>query len=239
MPLVQIQKPFAFGKLTQTAGTVINRFVPPAFGFRPLVQELVFTNGATAHTLTGFRTLNRTRVAADAAGAAASFQIMADPGNYTFLPDYCSADFLTANRGLVFNGKTPGPHNVKAWTPSVANNLIAANDWVAVRQPDGIWWVGQPSAVATGADGVVTLTATVPTGGFVKGAEVHFLGATTDTNPNSGLAHQQWAGVASDTQVFSNEAGILVGDVGDALLIQSNNATNAGTIDRVSGGYMR
>lgn len=217
MPLISsLMKLFAFGKLTQTAGTVISRFVPPVKTMRPVVDKIVFTNSTTAHTLTAFLPLGMTRVKTAAAAAATTFDVTFDPGDYT----------------KSLNNFTRG------FTPSVANNLIAASDYIAVELPDGNWSVGTVSAVTTNSDGSVTLTYTVPTGGFNANARVHFFGVTTDVNPRTGLAHQQFAGVASDTTVFQDDAGVVVGAaIGDSVLIQSNNATAAGTIDRISGGY--
>lgn len=240
MILGTLVRPFSLPRSTVAFGTAITRFVPGYRQLRPVIDKVVATAAGTAHTLTVMAPIGKCRVAAAAAGAAASFVLTFDPGDFTKTMDYASADFMAAlaNRNFLANGKLLGPHNVRGYTPSVANNLIAANDWLAVRQGDSNWWWGQATAVATGSDGSITVTATVPTGGFQAGAEVHFFGTTTDTNPMTGLAHPQRPIAANDTSVFTDDLAAFAGaGMGDSLLLHDNNATATGAIDQVSGAY--
>jgi hypothetical protein len=210
-------RPWAFAELTQNAGTTIERVVPGVYNLRPVVQKFSYTAGATAHTLTAMLPLNKTRLSAAAAAAAASVILTNDPGDYT----------KTLNNTL------------RGYTPSVANNLIATNDFVAIKKPDGLWSLHKITGATTNSDGTVTILLTVPTGGFLAGAEVHFFGITTDTNPNTGLAHQKFTLAASVETVQTGEELVTGAGLGDSIVIQSNNATNAGTLNRVQGGYTR
>lgn len=209
---------FAVPKQTQTAGTVIKDVIPPLQNLRTKLALLKYTVSTTAHTITVLRPLAKTTVKTAAAASATSLIITRDPGNYS------------ANATL----------DQKQFTPSVANNLIAANDWFAVRKPDGTWLLDKPSAATTNADGSVTLTVSaLPTGGIAAGADFFFFGITTDTNPQDNKAHPSFASGTSQTITFGDGSSSLVEgyNLGDPLMLHSDNATAAGTLEQAAGFY--
>lgn len=99
------------GKLTQTAGTVIQFLIPPRSQKKTKLVKLVVTTLGTAHVLTVFRVLGKAKLtAAVAAGASPVLPLDVDPGDY-------------------------------ASTSSTPDNPIAAGDYVAVQKPDGTYLV--------------------------------------------------------------------------------------------------
>lgn len=182
------------GSDTQTAGTVINRLVPARVGAFSRITKLVYTAGATAHTVYAMRSLGRTTLSADAAASQAVINLTAEPG------------------------------------PS--GNTIAANDYVAIRQDNGAVIVAKVSSVSSLA---VTLTANLSVA-ISAGASVWFFGVAGDTDPKTTLVHPKFTGTASVTTSYSDDAGGVVASHAkdEPILVQSNNATNAGVIEQVS-----
>ena len=221
MPIANIYGTRSFGKVTAAAGTAYTFLVEPMNNAEAMLRFLQFTVLGTAHTLTVMRPLSSQQVSgqsqrcscyltAAAAAAQAVININQDPGVYT----------------AYFSG-----------TPSVANNVIAANDYVAVKLVDGTWQVGVVSSVATLA---ITLTANLGTGGAASAAPVWFFGITTDTNPYDGKAHPAY-------NLFANSAPLNIGAedapiastfrVGEPLLLYVNNATAASVLERGIAEY--
>ena len=107
---------------------------------------------------------------------------------------------------------------------SLTPGAIAAGDVLVIQKPDGTWHTGQVSSVSTLA---ITLTANVPTGGFNSGATVFFMGAAADV-----VGTGDFALAASATTALSDtEAGVYSGNEDGPLVVESNNATAAGTLD--------
>lgn len=205
------------GRLTAAAATIVTYLVPPVQSKRAKLTAFEVLVGATAKTLTVMRPLAKTTVSVVAAAGATSLILTRDPGAYA------------AN--AVLDGRP---------VPSVSNNLIAANDYIAVQQPDGLFWVLKPSAVTTNSDGTVTLTvAAVPTGGIKAGAKVYFFGIITDTDPNTGIAHPLFNCPVNGTTALEAVEGSLAESVitGDPLLIHNANATDQSWIERLEGVY--
>lgn len=199
-------------------GTAITAFIPPMQNQRTKIALMKYTAAGTAHTVTVLRPLAKTTVKTAAAASATSLVITRDPGNYS------------ANATL----------DQKQFTPSVANNLIAANDYFLVRKPDNTYLLATCSAATTNADGSVTLTVSaLPTGGIAAGADFWFFGITTDTNPNDNKAHPAWAAPASATTTYGDGSSSVVETIGmtEPMMIYSNNATATGTLEMVSGFY--
>lgn len=69
-----------YGKQTQTAGTVINRLLPPNKNGRLRVTKVSATASTTAHTLTALKSLGRTTASSAAASGQAIVNFAADPG---------------------------------------------------------------------------------------------------------------------------------------------------------------
>ena len=212
-----VARSFGRGKQTQTAGTEILEFIPPKPTRRPKITRIDYTNLGTAHTGTVMGALGKTKTVGVQVAGAVSLVLARDPGKY-------ATNFAADGRGV----------------PSVADNLIAANDFVAVRKPDGTWLVAKPSAASTNADGTVTLTVSaLPTGGIAAGADVWFFGINTDTNPNTNKAHEVFPFPASVQQVYGgSDAPIAEAwGLGEPLLFHDGNATNAGTLNEIQGVY--
>lgn len=213
----------AYGKLTQSAGTAIVRLIEGRAGTIARLRYLSYTAGATAHTLTVMRPLNKTCFTVLAAAGQAVVNIQANPGSYAAL----------AQNGV---------------TIRTADNLLAGSDYVAYQCADKTWVVDTVSSISSLA---VTLTTNLPTGGVLAGGVLWFFGAITDTNPGEALAHPQLALGASATTTFGsvtdNYAGFLgslppysplgMTGLGEPMLLHSGNATNAGTLDSVSVLY--
>lgn len=204
---------------TATADTAFTSLIPPARRLRTKLTKTSYTAGGTAHTLTCMTPLARTYVYSAAAAAATSLVIARDPGNY-------SANALADGR---------------PFTPSTANNLIAANDYIVVMKPDGTFLVTQPSGASTDATtGRVTLTVSaLPTGGIAANAPVWFLGAIGDTNPQTAEAHFQFTMTASTTTTIGDGIGafLVTPSFDEPILLHSGNATAAGTLLYATGIY--
>ncbi len=71
-----------YGKLTQTAGTVISRLIEPRKNAWTRITGVLTTTAATAHLLTLLRPLGRTTFSAVAAAGQAVVTLTADPGAY-------------------------------------------------------------------------------------------------------------------------------------------------------------
>ncbi len=119
--------------------------------------------------------------------------------------------------------------------PGVTGNLIAANDLLAIRETDGVTRLYIVSSVSTLA---ITLTTNL-TAGAAAGASVWNFGILTDTDPRTGVAHPTLAGTASVASTYEDrEGGVIAGhEVDSPLLVDSNNATAAGTLNQLSWSY--
>lgn len=210
---------FGFGRITQTAGTIIIRLVPGMKNLRTKVTKAVVTNSTTAHTLTFMRPLGKTTLSAAAAAAQTTIVLSVDPGNY-------SAAATAAGRP----------------TPSVANNLLASGDYFAIRGPDGVWFHSLINGTpVTASDGKCTIvsTANVPTGGLPAGSTFYTFGVLTDTDPRTGIVHPLFTIPVSATTTFDGGNGSVAEtiDQNEPIMIQENNATAAATLEQVSGVY--
>jgi len=227
-----IYKRKGYGRITAVAGTVITRLVEPMPGLFTSLAETWYINAGTAHALTVMRPLGKTFASAAAAAAQAVINIAQNPGTYS--------NFGTIN---------------------TANNNIAANDYVVYQSADGNYNITTVSSVATLA---ITLAGNVPTAGVLKGAPFWFFGITTDTNPADNLAHPAFTLTASaTTKLFGIDPGdTMAGGIGsiapaigigalystsngawplngqnEPIILHSDNATAAGTLEKVTAVY--
>ena len=196
----------------------LNQPAPAAFSH---VSSLIYADTGTSHQVTVMRPLNWTYLTAALASAGTTLALAADPGLYSTAYKY----------------PTPGGHLVA----SVANNAIAANDYVAFQLRDGSWHY---STVASGSGTAPVLTTAVPTvtgGGADAGTVVYFFGISTDKNPQTNLVHHYWlslAGTARLEMLGQGSGGTFAAlNRGDPMIIYSANATNAGTLISASGFY--
>ena len=208
----------SLGKVTQTADTVITQLVPPVKGAYAALARVQYLASTTAHTLTVLRPLNWTTFSADAAAGQAVVNLLEDPGSYS-----------TTWAGRI------GPAGA---TPSTANNGIAANDFVVYELPDGNYVMDTVSSVSSLA---ITLATNVPTGGVKKGGRLWFFGITTDTSPQTKKAHTQFTLAASATTTLAKKQGVFYRSLNryDPLILHSDNATAAGTLERTTVLYLK
>jgi hypothetical protein len=118
--------------------------------------------------------------------------------------------------------------------PGNTGNAIAANDWIALRHDDGITRLHRVSSVSTLA---ITLTANLTVAASAN-QPVWFFGAVGDTDPKIGEAHNALAGIASATTTYEDApdgAGLFSSHASfEPILVQSNNATAAGTLQQLT-----
>lgn len=223
--------------LTDTAGHKLTVLVPPRKNSFTRLLSILYTVGTTAHTLTVLREKARTTTTAAAAGGQAVINLAADPGKLL-----------------------KGPNGTAS---SVADRGIAANDWLAFELADGTFWFDQVASVSTLA---ITLQTNLPSGTaltnpVLAGAVVWFFGLPGDQNPldvatvtskgatptATASAHPVFDAfaAASGTQQITL-GGIASEDVAglcrspvpySPILVQSNNATVAGTIEHYAWSH--
>ena len=187
---------------------------------------LQYTPPANAQQLTLMSPFTKfAALVAPAVAGATTFQIGADPGKYSL---------------NLFPGATIPE-------PSVADNPISANHIVAIQGPDRILTVFKVASVAV-ANNIWTITIStagapyataIPTQGYPTGARMFFFGLLTDTNPLTGLAHPT-VPLASSTPLTlgaNNQTVFESNEREEPILIYSNNATLAGTLNWASGVY--
>jgi hypothetical protein len=227
---------FSRPKKTQTAGTIITSLIQPRNKMRTKVTTLKYTAAGTAHTLTILRPLSKVKIVTAVAAGGTSYVLSRDPGNYS------ANATLDALKGPNSDGAQFALSGNNGGTPIVANNLIASGDFLAIQtaQPGTFFLATVSGSPATAANGQCTVTATAaPTGGVPAGAEVYFFGTTTDTHPVTGEAHPAYTGAASVTTTIDGNGGEVASAFGvdEPLLIHSDNATAAGTLELATGVY--
>lgn len=186
------------------------------------VTTVLYSTGGTAHQLVIARPFNRTHITkAIAAGtASAAFKLDVDPGKYSTSYKY------------PVTGGVPG---------LIADNLIAANKYIALQLDDGSWFLDL-IASGTFAGNNLVLTTTLPAGvGASLGNAVYYYGnITSDKNPATGVINPTTLMAASGTRASWSETtcGIVSAfNPGDPLIVYSPNGTATGTFDSVSGFY--
>lgn len=195
--------------------------VQPAPGAFTHVSSLIYTAGTTAHDVVVLRPLNWTYLT-EAAGVNDTTVVIADdPGVYS------------TNYRYPLSGAVTKP-------TSVADNAIAANDYVAFQRLDGTWHVSTVASVSGLTVTLNTATPNVTGAGAAKYAMVYFFGVAADVNPQTGLAHLAFKSTASTKVEFfaQNGSSSACGlNPYDPLIIYSGNATAAGTLNAASGFY--
>lgn len=210
----------SYGKSTATAGTVFTRLVEPHAGMNAITRLLK---------------------AIYTAGVTAHTLTAMRPLNAT-----TTSAAASAGQAVINLTADPGDYTGSR----VADNLIAANDYLAYQCADGTWVVDTVSSVSTLA---ITMTTNVPTGGVNSGAPVFFYGIITDTNPANSLAHPQFTLPASTVTTLEDRDVGFVSSVanpnanftnfyiasgkGQPLILHSGNASNAGVLEMVTAMY--
>jgi hypothetical protein len=223
MPLVSMLDTFAIPRVTQTLGTIITSLIPPRKYKRTKISFLQITSGGTAHTWYMMMEKGRTTLYSAAAASATSLVLSKDPGLFSTNPEW-------VNRGI---------------TPSVADNGIAANDYIALRLADGTMQLCKPSAVSTDSStGRVTLTVSaIGAAGALAGATVWFFGAAGDSDPHTGAADPVILPPTSATTTYPASAGAGGALIGQSfhpdspILLYNANATAASVLDYGTAAY--
>lgn len=207
-----------YGKKTAAAGSGIAILVEPMPNAYTAITNIVATVGTTAHTVTVMRPIGSTTLASATAAGTSGLVLSADPGNYV---------------------STSGS-NARGVTYSTSGNAIAANDYVVIETPDGAFFMtyilaGTVYNALQMKDNAPAIT------GLAAGAKCWFYGIATDTNPVDAQAHPAFNTVVSTSgQTIGNTAGeangTLVQSFGkyEPLIVRQDNATVAGTIERVN-----
>lgn len=235
---------FTLPRKTIAFGTRIQSLIPGrgdtrGSGYRAKVLAFAYTDAGTAHTLTFLRPL---KIPGGGRIVAASPQRQITSHSYVTAAVAASASTFAIDRD-------PGAYAANAIAdgapvPSVADNLIAASDFYAVKLPGGNWFNDTVSARTVNADGTVTITptGTIPAGGFSAQAVFYFFGVAADLDPRSGVAHPAFAGGAGSAKTtFDGLGGSLAQGhgPGEPILFDSNNATATGILEYCNGVYAK
>ncbi len=208
---------------------------------------VLFLSGPAAALDPNFKAVGGGSVGKATASAGTVINLLVPPrlGAYSRITGYCYNCGTTGHTLTVLReqGRTTlsaaaaSGQAVVALTadPGAAvSNPVAANHWVAWSNGDGTYSFGQVNSVS-GLN--VTLKANLGKA-LTAGLTFWLLGATTDTDPSTGVAFQQVDVPASTlTQLYDDRTGAGLFNTQyrwSPLLVQSNNATAAGTIEVVT-----
>ena len=190
------------------------------------LTALAVTNGDTAMTVSIVRPKNYTWVATANAANSTTLVLYDDPGIYSTNYKYGS--------------------NLTTGTAAVADNGIAASDWIAVQLTDGTWHVSKVTSVSTLTLTLTTATPNVTGGGAAVGSPVYFFGVAADKDPATGVV-----GISTSVAaVATSLAGYKVWNEtscgffsslhpGDPMLFFNPNTTHLLTLDYVAGFYAK
>lgn len=246
---IPIWDSFAIGHATAAGGTAFASIIPPyrfgtgrtgappklykasdhdgpnwfgQSGAFTRINSLIYTSGATAHKVGILQPLNWTTFAAAVAKNSTAITLSADPGKYS-----TNYRFPTSGGAV----------------PSLADNTIAANDYVAYQLDDGTWRLDTiASGTFAGGDLVLTTgTANVTGATIAAGNVLFFFGVVGDTVPATGAVQWQSTTTASQNRQNLLQEDVMGGVVsvhkGSPLVFYSPNGTNAGVLDHLSGIY--
>lgn len=226
---------FSRPRATIAFGTPITSLIQPHKKAKAKVTTFKYTDAGTAHTLTFLRALAKTKTTAAVAASGTSMILQRDPGAYA--ANYAADAARGPNTIGTQAGGFPG------MTPIVADNPISANDYLVIQTANrDFYYASKISAATVNTDGTVTVTLSTaaPTGGIPAGANVFFMGITTDTHPLTGEANQAYAsGTGSAITSFDGNGGEIASAYGidEPLLFYSNNATATGVLELITGVY--
>lgn len=269
VPVIPGTQSFAVTPPATAFGTVVVSVIPPAPGRNgcPLlystkpgsggagnwtdqpythITDLVVTCSTTANIIYIMRPLGWTTFSAAVAKNTTAISLTDDPGA-----------FATTYRYPVPGAAPVGLGG--AGVPCVANNTLAANDYVAFQLADGRWVVDKiASGTVAGANVVLTTGTPNVTGATVAaGQPLFFFGINTDTVPATGTVHlirtpiistQQvnlLAGWGGNASAVGGGGGASSGNgvpslfPGDPLLVYNPNATATTTVDFIGGDYRK
>ena len=177
-----------YGKITQGPGTANTPLIEPVAGCWTNLTYVAVTCGTTAHTLYVLRPQGFTFVNSAAAASQAVININEDPGKFSTYA--ANVAYLAANPLVL--------------AVRLADNTLAANDYVCYQVADGTYVLDTVSSVTSLA---VTMTNNVPACGVLKGAPFWWFGIQTDTNPCDGNAHPAFTLPASTVTKLGAQQG--------------------------------
>lgn len=236
---------FTLSTATANAGTAFTRLIPPwrGAGIAPLLYkhnqgrpnwhtpgayttltQLTVTDGGTAHDYVVMRPFNYALVTTDVAANAATFILADDPGLYATTYKYA----LPAEAGGVVS--------------AVADNAIAASDYVAYQLRDGTWILDTVSSGTYAALVLATSTPNVTGGGVEAGTPMFFFGVAANSDPATGTVNPTLKAGAASSRINllpDNALGGLTSlRPGQPMFIYNANASNASTLNVGHGCYM-
>ena len=114
-------------------------------------------------------------------------------------------------------------------------DALVANDFIAVRESDGITRLYKISSVSTLA---FTLTANLAVG-TLGGESVWHLGVPGDTDGRTGNTNPAFKSVASTLTTFTDTVTGVVASIAndEPILISSNNITATGTLNQLTWAF--
>jgi len=218
--------PLVYGAVTVAAGSKPNPV--PNWYEQPYTHltTLLYTTGTTAHAITVMRPLNWTTFAAAVAKNTTAISLTTDPGLYS----------------TSYNYPLPGSQTAPAL---VADNALAAGDYVAYQLDDGTW---QYDTIASGtfSGGNIVLTTGTPNRNgatIAAGRPIFWFGVPADSDPATGQPHPFFDSIASTNKIDQiggyNGEGIVTLHPGDPMIVESNNVTATGIMDLVAGFFGR
>ena len=206
--MLQLVGTFGYGSSTAVANTVFSRLVVPRTKRRAVITSMTYICSTTAHAVNLIRPYGTTTVAAAAAASQKVVTLTADPG---------------------VNPK--GPNG----TASLLGNAALTTDYLVFETPDGAFYYDLVASVS-GLN--ATMTSNLPTNGLAAGALVWLMKASGGSDPFTGLVQESYNFPASATTTISDAAaGIFSAGTYQPILIYDANATAAGTLLNVAGGY--
>lgn len=262
LPFIPGAPAFAITPPATAFGTVVTQLIEPgpnlkgarllystaATGGRPNwteqgsfahITDLIVTCSTTANIIYIMRPQNWTTIKTALAKNATAITLTDDPGVY-------STNYRYQLPGQTWN--PPGTNNSVG--PAVADDAIAAGDYVAYQLADGRWVLDKiASGTFAGANLVLTTGTPNITGATVAANSPLFLfGQFGDTHPQTGTVHlirtpiistNQQNLLASAGSAVSAGNGVAALNPGDPIMLYNPNAAATTTIDFVGGDYRR
>lgn len=187
------------------------------------ITSLIYSNGDTAHVLTIMRPKNYGWLVTALAAAGTALVPNDDPGVYSTNYRYGSP--------------------LSTGTAVVADNPIAASDWVAIQLNDGTFHLSKIASGTYGGANLVLTTAVpnVTGGGAAVGNAVYFFGVPGDKDPASGQTDPAYTAAASAVSTWSEGYSGVVAALhgGDPLVFYDPGTTHLGTLVSINGFYAK
>lgn len=230
---------------TQSAGTVIAVGIPPQhrkqggspifyehdsnYRFKPIhglglthISLLSITSGSTAHTWYALRPKNYTWIAEAVTKNDTTIVMQDNPGLYATTYKYDLPPGISA----------PG---------MVADNTPAANDYCAFQLDNGLWHFSLISSLSSLTLTIATGTPNVDGSTAAVGRMLFFFGAGGDVDPATGVVDPRVQPIVSAQTILGNGSYPIISALhpGDPIMLVNANASNASTLEALSGFYAK